>query len=293
MRRKRRSKNKRFKAEERNRKLQEIRNLKNKIAEYEKKISEQKIENFKEFHVRNLKVFAGTCNLILPFVVVGGLATGVFKFCNGGFPFYRDDITKYNRYELEYDTLNEINANIEYVRNEWWSDTLPSDSLTMYTPWEEENGSYVRYKRTYKLPEEEDYFSELYDAIFKKDYNYIIKHYNVAKEEKEVSSELFTDFNDYIIEAKLYKIDSDDFIKFPESDCKNKIITIIEIIITLGLGGIITHVRDFDYKEYLEDVNEDYKSNKKELSLLEQEMSETKKKLLVLCGNTGGCVNGK
>lgn len=274
-----------------NRRLQELEVLKEKVSEYENKISEQKKNNFKEFNIRNLKIFAGTCNLLLPFVVIGGVAVGGFKVCNGGLPFYRDDITKYKKYELEYETNADINANIEYVRNEWWTDALPSDSLTICTPWEKEGDSYVRYKREYDLPD--DCFSDLYEAIFKKDYDYIEKNYEKSKEEKEVSNFIIDDVNDHIVEAKLYKIDSDDFIKFPESAKKNKIITIIQIIITLGVGGFIVHVRDFDYLDYLKEANEDYHSNKKPIGPLEDELEATKKKILTLTGGIGGVNNGK
>jgi len=255
-----------------------------------KRFLKSKKENLKQFHVRNLKVFKGTCNLLAPFVIMGGIVVGGFKVCNGGFPFYRDNITKYKRYDLEYETDDLINATEGYVRNEWWSDYLPSNFLNICTPWEREEDHYVRYNRNYNVSH--DSFFDVYDAIFRKDFEYIEENYEKSEEEKEVSDDFPGLKNDYFLETELYMLDNNDQLKVPESSTKNVIITIVELVITLGIGGLIVHLRDYDYFDDLQEIKDDYHSNIKSIEYLEEELDEVKKKILTLTVNRGGDNNG-
>lgn len=269
--------------------LREIKSLKEKISEYEREILDGKEQNLKQLHIRNLKIFVGVGNLLMPFVVVGGLTVGGFKFCGGGFPFYRDEITKCKKHSLEYETDAEINIKSEYVVNEWYSDSLPSDSLVLYTPWHKEDGSFVRIKREYDLPDE--CFFDLSEAVLHNDYNYIDENYNNFKEEKEVSDILPKEENDYYIQTGIYELDEEDILKYPETDGKNKIITIVECIIILGIGGVIVKKRNYSFLGDIKEIKDDYNSNIKDIDELEEKLANTKEKLLVLTKKNGGKCN--
>ncbi len=266
--------------------LNDIRTLKQSVADKEKEIEKVKHDNFKAFHVRNLKVFRGTCNLLLPFVVMSGITVGGFKVCNGGFPFYRDDVTRYKQYELECDKDNGINVNIEYVSYGWWSDSIPDNTLTLHTEALKEGDLFTRYKREYNLPD--DSFDDLYDAVVRNDIDYIVEKYKDYKEERQTSNDLSAEEIEAFVEASLCKLDKDDKLIFPESHKKNTIITIVELIIALGIGAFITHVRDYDFFEDLDDIKDDYNSSFKSLEPLKRELEEERKKLLVLTAKKEG-----
>lgn len=270
--------------------LKEILELKEKVVDYETEISKQKKQNLKELHIRNLKVFVGTCNLLMPFVLIGGIAVGGIKICSGGYPFYRDSITKCKKYELEFETDSDINLNIGYVNNSWWSDAPPNDSLIMYTPWQKENNSFVRYKRIYDLPSEN--FNDLSAALFQRNFDYINDNYTRFKEEKQITDSIDEEKNDYYIEAKLYELDSSDTLKYPETEKKNNTITIVEIIIILGGGSLITCKRKYKYLDDLKEINITYRATTKSTDSLEEELEATKKKILTLTKKTGGIYNG-
>lgn len=265
--------------------LEELSALKKEILESEAKIAEQKRTNIKEFHIRNLKVFLGACNFLIPFVIVGGIATGGGKVLNGGFPFYRDDITRYKMYEFEYETDKDINLTTKYGRDDWLSDYPTASSLTVKTPWKRDGNDYYRYNREYVLSG--DYFLNLSQAILREDYEYISENYKDFSEEKEVSNSAPENEDSYFIEAKLSGVDREDFIKFPESFRKNCVITILEVVGTLGLGAYISHVRDYDFLDDISDVNDDYQSNIKDIKPLLSELEETKKKVLKLTNKVG------
>jgi len=87
-------------------------------------------------------------------------------------------------------------------------------------------------------------------------------------------------------------LDNNDQLKVPESSTKNVIITIVELVITLGIGGLIVHLRDYDYFDDLQEIKDDYHSNIKSIEYLEEELDEVKKKILTLTVNRGGDNNG-
>ena len=84
--------------------IKELQELKEKAVLLEKKISEQKLENFKQLNIRNLRVFGNTCNFLAPFVISAGLTVGAFRLFGGGLPFHTDQTVKYKAYNLDYKT---------------------------------------------------------------------------------------------------------------------------------------------------------------------------------------------
>ena len=271
-------------------KIKELEELKLKVLELENKISEQKKENFKQFNIRNLKVFANACNFAAPFVISTGITIGLFKLFGGGFPFHSDEITKYKVYNLDFQTEGNITMDEEYRTDQLFDELLPDNSLVIYTPWEEQDEQYIRYKREYNL--EDTTTLDLYNAVLDEDYNYISLNLKDYQEEKQIVNEINTEEkNGYFMEASLHMFNKEDVLKYDETALKNIVITIIELVLSLGIGGAIAHFRDFDFRYELRQTNEYYAYKIYAIEPLKQELEETNEKILSLLRKKGGNVN--
>ena len=271
-------------------KIKVLEELKLKVLELENKISEQKKENFKQFNIRNLKVFANACNFAAPFVISTGITIGLFKLFGGGFPFHSDEITKYKVYNLDFQTEGNITMDEEYRTDQLFDELLPDNSLVIYTPWEEQDEQYIRYKREYNL--EDTTTLDLYNAVLDEDYNYISLNLKDYQEEKQIVNEINPEEkNGYFMEASLHMFNKEDVLKYDETALKNIVITIIELVLSLGIGGAIAHFRDFDFRYELRQTNEYYAYKIYAIEPLKQELEETNEKILSLLRKKGGNVN--
>lgn len=278
-------------AEERNKnrksQIKELEELKLKALELESRIIEQKKENFKQLNIRNLKIFANACNFAAPFVISAGITVGVFRLFGGGLPFHSDEITKYKAYNLDFQTDGYVTMDDEYRTNRWFDDSLPSNTLVVYTPWEEQDGKYVRFKREYDIGKLTTI--DLYNAVLDEDYNYISENLKEYKEEKQVVNEIDQkDDNDYFFEASLHMLDKEDVLKYNETDLKNMVITIIELVLGLGIGGAIAYFRDFEFFYELRRVNNNYSYKISSIKPMKQELKDTNEKILSLTRTKGG-----
>ena len=278
--------------EQRKSRIKELQDLKEKKLQLEKQISEQKAENFKQLNIRNLKIFGNTCNFVAPFVITAGLTVGVFKMFGGGLPFHTDEITKYKLYNLDYQTNGYVTMEESYRTNGLLDDNLPSNELTIYTPWKYENSQYTRYKREYDIDKLNSL--ELFNAVLEDDYSYIEENLKDYKEEKQtVNSIDETEKMDYFFEASLHMIDKDDTLKYNETDLKNIIVTIIELILELGISGTIAHYRKYNYLWKLERTNQDYNYRIKAIKPMQEELTLTNEKILSLSKIKKGKINDK
>lgn len=278
--------------EQRKSRIKELQDLKEKKLQLEKQISEQKAENFKQLNIRNLKIFGNTCNFVAPFVITAGLTVGVFKMFGGGLPFHTDEITKYKLYNLDYQTNGYVTMEESYRTNGLLDDDLPSNELTIYTPWKYENSQYTRYKREYDIDKLNSL--ELFNAVLEEDYSYIEENLKDYKEEKQtVNSIDETEKMDYFFEASLHMIDKDDTLKYNETDLKNIIVTIIELILELGISGTIAHYRKYNYLWKLERTNQDYNYRIKAIKPMQEELTLTNEKILSLSKIKKGKINDK
>lgn len=286
-----RSKKQKILAKERNKarkeKIQELEELKTKALDLELKISEQRKENFKQFNIRNLKVFANACNFAAPFIITTGITVGAFRLFGGGLPFYSDEIVKYKVYDMDFQTNGYATMNDRYRTNRWFDDSLTPNSLVIYTPWEEQDGQYIRFKREYKVGKLTTL--DLYNAVLDEDYNYISENFKDYKEEKQIANEIdITNDKGYFFEASLHMFDKEDILKYNETDKTNIIITIIELVFGLGIGGAIAFFRDFEFLFELEQINYDYNHNTSPIKPLKIELKETNEKILSLTKSKGG-----
>ena len=272
--------------------IKELQELKEKAVLLEKKISEQKLENFKQLNIRNLRVFGNTCNFLAPFVISAGLTVGAFRLFGGGLPFHTDQTVKYKAYNLDYKTSGYVTMDESYRTNRWFDDSLPSNQLIIYTPWEFKDNQYTRFKREYDI--DKITTLDLFDAILEQDYAYITENIKEYKEEIQVANSIEeTEGQDYFFEASLHMLDKEDVLRYDETDLKNTIITIIELVLGLGIGGAIAYFRDFEYLWELRDANSDYQYRIKAVKPMEEELKVTNEKILSLSRKRGGMTNEK
>lgn len=266
----------------------ELQMLKNAIIKLESDIKLQKKINFKQFNIRNLKVLANTGKFLTPFVISTGITVGVFCFFSGGLPFHLDEITTYKFYSMEMQQDGHLTMDNKYIQQRWFDDAFPSNSLVVYTPWKLMDGQYVRAKRDYDIDKLATL--DLYNAIANKNYDYISENLNNYKEERQVLNEIYLEEkNDYVFEASLYLIDKNDVLKYHETDFKNIIITIIELVLGLGIGSLVAFSKankcNFLYR--LEMANRNYKVNISLLKSMQKELEDTKEKVLSLTKTKG------
>lgn len=272
--------------------IKELQELKEKAILLEKKISAQKLENFKQLNIRNLRVFGNTCNFLAPFVISAGLTVGAFRLFGGGLPFHTDQTVKYKAYNLDYKTSGYVTMDESYRTNRWFDDSLPSNQLIIYTPWEFKDNQYTRFKREYDI--DKITTLDLFDAVLEEDYAYITENIKEYKEEIQVANSIEeTEGQDYFFEASLHMLDKEDVLRYDETDLKNTIITIIELVLGLGIGGAIAYFRDFEYLWELRDANSDYQYRIKAVKPMEEELKATNEKILSLSRKRGGMTNEK
>ena len=135
---------------------------------------------------------------------------------------------------------------------------------------------------------------DLFDAVLEEDYAYITENIKEYKEEIQVANSIEeTEGQDYFFEASLHMLDKEDVLRYDETDLKNTIITIIELVLGLGIGGAIAYFRDFEYLWELRDANSDYQYRIKAVKPMEEELKATNEKILSLSRKRGGMTNEK
>lgn len=278
--------------ENREKQIKELQKLREKAILLEKRIAEQQREKIKQFNIRNLKIFGITCNFVTPFLISTGVIVGTFKIFDGGLPFHVDEIKKYKTYSLDYQTSGYVTMDESYRKNRWFDNSLPSNELTIYTPWEYKDNQYIRYKRDYNIDTINTL--DLFDAVLKEDYTYIKEHMKDYKEEFQVANSIEeTEGQAYFIDASLHMLDKDDTLKYSETDLKNIIITIIEVALGLGIGGIAAHSRKFRYVEKIQAANRSYRYKIEVVKSMKEELTTINEKILFLSRKKGGKTNAK
>ena len=125
-------------------------------------------------------------------------------------------------------------------------------------------------------------------------YSYIEENLKDYKEEIQTTNRIDeTEKMDYFFEASLHMIDKDDTLKYNETDLKNIIVTIIELILELGISGTIAHYRKYNYLWKLERTNQDYNYRIKVIKPMQEELTLTNEKILSLSKIKEGKINDK
>lgn len=253
--------------------LNELEVLKSKVIELEEEIEKQKIENSKHLKIRNLKIFGNICNLVAPFIFTTGMTIGIFKGSVNAFPFHIDKIVNYKEYDLEFETDGDVTVVSEYRRERIFG--LPASSLVIYTPWELQDGKYVRFKREFNL---EEGTLDLYYAVLKEDYDFLFRTLGDYKEERQETNRVdLSKGNNYFCKASLHIKDDEDILQYDETKLRNIVLTIIQVALSLGVGGFLAYFRkDFDFLYEMENVKEDYNSKLLSLECKMEELENIK-----------------
>ena len=260
--------------------FQELNKLKEQQKELEKKVEDDRIAKEKGFHIRNLKIFKDTCNVLLPYVICASISVGGIFLLQGGLPVKRDEIKK-----AKYTTLNiEEQGESPVLETHYgtygiWASDLSSSTIILKSPWEEVDGEYIRYKRIYDITSNKN---EIINLILEKDYKRLFEELSEYKEEIEKANYIAGENNGYSVEGNIYLRDNKDLITFPESTTKNVVITLLELILTLGIGAAVAWNRYFDYFDSIEGTNYRYHIKIETLERDLVKLEETNEKILAL-----------
>lgn len=276
------SKNKKRKKELKKKKIQILLNRKRYLEE---NIKLQKKKVIKAKGIRNLKIFGNVLNFFIPITLVSGTVAGIGSLLSCGTPINKDTVKLVKSYSLEIDENDNIYASEKYIEHYWYNDkdsNVNVGKFTIYSPWKQVENGYVRNVRSYSLNDLKDV--ELYYALLKKDINYISEKYQSSYDEEirfknDIGDD---DNNDYIIEGSINILDRKDFMSVNESDKKNNIVSLVEIILSVLFGVVVVKARKFDLAE---SINENVLEYKIEFSCLvsyKDELKEINNKLLLL-----------
>ena len=258
----------------------ELKELEKKANNLQKKISAQRKENIKQLNKRNFKLVKHTAKFTLPLVLTTSATVGVFRLFGLGFPCYVDDIKMYKTYNLDYQSNGYVQMDEEYSRYNFFDDHV--NSLIVYMPWKKYEDGYKRLKQTYKV----DKISlDLYNEILNKNYDYIFNNLILNSEEEQFINVIDESKNDTIVRADLRLEDKEDVLKYNETDLRNTIVTISEILIILIGGAVVEYNRTYDYMDYIDSVkqaNKEYKNNVAPLKPIKQDLKETNEKIKIL-----------
>ena len=83
-------------------------------------------------------------------------------------------------------------------------------------------------------------------------------------------------------------LDKEDILKYNETDLKNIVITIIELVLGLVLGGAVAYFRNYKYLYSLERIHDSYRCKIEATKLMQQKLYETNEKILSLTKSKGG-----
>jgi hypothetical protein len=160
----------------------------------------------------------------------------------------------------------------------------------MYTPWEYKDNQYVRYKREYDI--DEININDLINAILDEDYVYIQEYIKEFKEEIQITNIVpENESDDYFFDVSLHKFDRTDSLIYDETELRNIIVTIVDLVLGLGIGYAVAASRYFYLSDELSGVNQTYRQRIKSIDLLVKELNITNDKIHSLSLKNGGVVN--
>ena len=216
-----------------------------------KQLKTLKKQLFKKTSLRNLKIFEETCYYILPYFTSFAIVAGASKINNNGFPFVKEELETKKMYTLDY------KSNVSKTIDENYSNDSLSNHLIIYSPWEYNDGKYIRYKREYLLKKE--LLKDIYDAVVNEDYNYILENVPLKYETKEITNEVREeDWLGIYWDADISYQDQEDFIMIEESTKHFFLKNLITILITFISGRGYNSIRPYTYRETCQQINDEY-----------------------------------
>ena len=254
----------------------EIKKLEEDLIIIEHKINDYENKKIKNACLKNLKIFGSVCNFMMPFVIISGITVSGVNYLGFGLPFIKDDIRKEKRYTLDYETNGNIESEEHYIFD---SPVLSDNELTIYSPWTlTEDNLYERTIKNFDVDYDTSSVS-LYNAILNEDIERIEEIYPNYTLETETTNQISSINDDYIIDAYLDFLDSNDILTYKENSSANNFVTFFELLVCLGIPSFISYRRSFSLIDSIKNINKKYESQKEELRDLYEQLDQKQKRI--------------
>lgn len=255
--------------------------LKNSIKELKKELFKVNIYNFSNLFKKSNKIFLETIKHTYLYLMFLFLIIFSSKLLGEGYPFIKDDITKYLIHELDYNETNYVELySYDTLFNVFMTEKYKdSDYIKIYEPWKLDKDIYSRVVKTYKFNKD----LNVIKLLKNKEYEDISEYLELKDSEVQKTNYVDENNNDYIIDVKYFEL-LDECIEVKENNLHNLLVTIIE----LSLFSILVVIKkyliyDENYNKYsliIKDIIRNYPYI--DTTLLEDKINVNNKKLLKL-----------
>ena len=255
--------------------------LKNSIKELKIELFKVNIYNFSNLFKKSNKIFLETIKHTYLYLMFLFLIIFSSKLLGEGYPFVKDDITKYLIHELDYNETNYVELySYDTLFNVFMTEKYKdSDYIKIYEPWKLDKDIYSRVVKTYKFNKD----LNVIKLLKNKEYEDISEYLELKDSEVQKTNYVDENNNDYIIDVKYFEL-LDECIEVKENNLHNLLVTIIE----LSLFSILVVIKkyliyDENYNKYsliIKDIIRNYPYI--DTTLLEDKINVNNKKLLKL-----------
>lgn len=255
--------------------------LKNSIKELKKELFKVNIYNFSNLFKKSNKIFLETIKHTYLYLIFLFLIIFSSKLLGEGYPFIKDDITKYLIHELDYNETNYVELySYDTLFNVFMTEKYKdSDYIKIYEPWKLDKDIYSRVVKTYKFNKD----LNVIKLLKNKEYEDISEYLELKDSEVQKTNYVDENNNDYIIDVKYFEL-LDERIEVKENNLHNLLVTIIELLIFSILVVIKKYlIYDENYSKYsliIKDIIRNYPYI--DTTLLEDKINVNNKKLLKL-----------
>lgn len=255
--------------------------LKNSIKELKKELFKVNIYNFSNLFKKSNKIFLETIKHTYLYLMFLFLIIFSSKLLGEGYPFVKDDITKYLIHELDYNETNYVELySYDTLFNVFMTEKYKdSDYIKIYEPWKLDKDIYSRVVKTYKFNKD----LNVIKLLKNKEYEDISEYLELKDSEVQKTNYVNENNNDYIIDVKYFEL-LDECIEVKENNLHNLLVTIIELLIFSILVVIKKNlIYDENYSKYsliIKDIIRNYPYIN--TTLLEDKINVNNKKLLKL-----------
>ena len=256
--------------------------LKNSIKELKKELFKVNIYNFSNLFKKSNKIFLETIKHTYLYLMFLFLIIFSSKLLGEGYPFVKDDITKYLIHELDYNETNYVELySYDTLFNVFMTEKYKdSDYIKIYEPWKLDKDIYSRVVKTYKFNKD----LNVIKLLKNKEYEDISEYLELKDSEVQKTNYVDENNNDYIIDVKYFEL-LDECIEVKENNLHNLLVTIIELLLLFSILVVIKKylIYDENYSKYsliIKDIIRNYPYI--DTTLLEDKINVNNKKLLKL-----------
>lgn len=256
--------------------------LKNSIKELKKELFKVNIYNFSNLFKKSNKIFLETIKHTYLYLMFLFLIIFSSKLLGEGYPFVKDDITKYLIHELDYNETNYVELySYDTLFNVFMTEKYKdSDYIKIYEPWKLDKDIYSRVVKTYKFNKD----LNVIKLLKNKEYEDISEYLELKGSEVQKTNYIDENNNDYTIDVKYFEL-LDEHIEVKENNLHNLLVTIIELLLLFSILVVIKKylIYDENYSKYsliIKDIIRNYPYI--DTTLLEDKINVNNKKLLKL-----------